>query len=137
MANQNMTTSEALHIELCDALAELAKSVKIAMNRSALRAELAATITDTAKAMRVAKALRGAAYSNDRAEQNQASFVPLPPTTEPIQQEIWTRAAPSGEAVSVEYIEAYEQILEDRRKDGVLTTPILALYDEFGGFTKQ
>jgi hypothetical protein len=61
----NDPVSDALHHELCAAIAELAKSVDVAAKRMALRAKFTSAIIDARKAERVAEALRAAAVQND------------------------------------------------------------------------
>ena len=47
--------SDVLHIELCSAINDLAKSVEVAVTRIKLRAECNAAITDAEKAEKAAK----------------------------------------------------------------------------------
>ena len=60
-ANSYRSTAEALHLELCTAIADLAKSVDVAVARIALCSKCTAAIDDAAKVERAAEALRAAA----------------------------------------------------------------------------
>jgi hypothetical protein len=122
--------SDSLHIELCNALADLAESAKIAMKRAALRAELIATIDQAAKVTRAAEAFRVAAHSMDTAEQDEAGLVPYCVGNLADPTDTWARAF---RQVSVEG--CIEQKLAQPPEEGA--TPILALYDQLGGFIKH
>lgn len=95
MKSRNTTASDALHTELCAAIAELAKSVEIAAARMALRAKITATIADAGKAECAAETLRAvAAHSTQMAEQEQVSCEAVVATTERLlQQDSWARDA--------------------------------------------
>ncbi len=76
------TSAETLHVELCAAIADLAKSVDVAVQQIALRAQCSATIADTTKAEYAAEFLRVAATRlSELEEQDSITTVPLLPTT--------------------------------------------------------
>src|SRR5262249_12638994 len=118
------------------------KSLKIAMNRMALRAQLETTIADTEKETNAAELLRATASNED---QNQASLVPRLPTTVPTQQDTWTRTAPEQDTKNEIAADPFEgkgpqsaqQQDERSSKQSSITTPILELFNQRGGFVKR
>lgn len=69
--------SDVLHIELCSAINDLAKSVEVAVTRIKLRAECNAAITDAEKAEKAAATLRFITASSDETpEQCEVALVP-------------------------------------------------------------
>jgi hypothetical protein len=71
-------TAEALHGELCAAIADLAKSVEVAVQRMAFRARCNAAIAGATKAEFAAEFLRvAAAHSPEPEEQEFITTVPL------------------------------------------------------------
>jgi len=60
----NDPVTDAIHHELCAAIADLAKSVDVAVRRMAIRAKFTAAMTDAQKTERAAAALRAAALKN-------------------------------------------------------------------------
>ena len=69
--------SDVLHIELCSAINDLAKSVEVAVTRIKLRAECDAAIADAEKAEDAAATLRSVTASSvDTCEQAEVPLVP-------------------------------------------------------------
>lgn len=82
MGRPNEATGDDLHGELCAAIADLAKSVDIAVTRMALRAKCSAAIADASKAERAAELLRAVVMSSPKVEgQEEVTLVPLLATT--------------------------------------------------------
>jgi len=83
-ANSYRSTAEALHLELCAAIADLAKSVDVAVTRIALRSKCTAAIADAAKVKRVAEAPRAAALDAENSRTAEVTLVqsPLTPKVE-------------------------------------------------------
>ena len=73
---------EALHLELCTAIADLAKSVDVAVTRIALRSKCTAAIADAAKVERAAEALRAAALDAENSRTAEVTLVPGIPAIE-------------------------------------------------------
>jgi hypothetical protein len=73
---------EVLHIELCGAINDLAKSVQIAVARMKLRAECTAVIADADKVENAAQALR--AVTTDPSPQRDVSLVPAALLPDPV-----------------------------------------------------
>jgi hypothetical protein len=71
-----------LHIELCGAIKDLAKSVEIAVARMKLRAECAAVIADAEKVENAAGALR--AVAKEPGTQANTSLVPATLSPDPV-----------------------------------------------------
>lgn len=74
-------TAEALHADLCTAIADLAKSVEVTVHRMALRANCTAAIADASKAELAAELLRTtAAHSPKHKKLEDPTLVPFLPT---------------------------------------------------------
>ena len=73
---------EVLHIELCGAINDLAKSVHVAVARMKLRAECTAVIADTEKVENAAETLRSVA--KDPTTQVETSLVPAALSPDPV-----------------------------------------------------
>jgi len=128
--------SDALHRELCAAIAELAKSVDIAAKRVALRARFTAAIADARKTERVAEALRAAAIQKneitvgrDTATQN----LERDRQTDVIQQMNACRWSKDAATVT--------SPLTPKKKEGrgesSFAQSLLELHDRTGGFLKS
>ena len=63
-------TTDTLHTELCAAIADLAKSVEVAVTRMALRARCTTAIADAATAEHAAELLRVAAIHSTKRKNN-------------------------------------------------------------------
>jgi hypothetical protein len=133
--------SDMSQVELYAAIADAAKSMNIAAKRVALRAKMAATLADAAKVTHAADTLRAAAL--DQTEQNQASLAFESPATVPdVSEDTWARAVPKDDATDKFYARCIqnEDSVEQKKQDerpADITTPILELYDRFGGFIKH
>jgi hypothetical protein len=158
------TKADTLYFEVYDAIADLAKSVKTAMKRTTLRAELTATIADAEKIINATEVFRSTSCLAKIGEQNQ-SPVPKPLTIVPTQQDTWTRNQASlvseplvstqdtwTRSVSnhdaVAEIHVASNLLEKAQRRFVdkkkrvegrpfEKPPILRLYDQLGGFIKR
>jgi CRISPR/Cas system CMR subunit Cmr4 (Cas7 group RAMP superfamily) len=73
---------KVLHIELCGAIKDLAKSVEIAVARMKLRAECAVVIADTEKVEDAAETLRAVAI--EPATPGDTSLVPAALSSDPV-----------------------------------------------------
>ena len=68
--------ADALYAELCSAIADLAKSVDIAVTQMKLRAQCTATIANATKVEHAAELLRATATQSAAEKTEQASVVP-------------------------------------------------------------
>jgi hypothetical protein len=135
--------SDMSQVELYAAIADAAKSMNIAAKRVALRAKMAATLADAAKVTYAADTLRAAAMEGT--EQNQTGLAFESPATVPgVPEDTWTRVIPQDDAAdefyarcnSLQNEDSVEQKKQDERCTDT-TTPILELFDRFGGFIKH
>src|SRR4029079_4710946 len=70
------TAADALHAELCSAIADLAKSVDIAVTQMKLRAQCTAAIANAKKVERAAEVLRATATQSSAKKPERVSIVP-------------------------------------------------------------
>ena len=129
--------SHALHRELCDAIAELARSVDIATKRIALRAKISAAIADARKAEKVALALRAAAM-----QEHDITLSP-DPTTQSLGRDIETDVIQNLEEARNRLRESanVSSPLPSKKKEGrgdpSFAQSLLELHDRTGGFLKS
>src|SRR5262249_2017308 len=112
--------------------------------RMVLRAQIETTIADAEKVTHAAELLRATASSEER---NQTSLVPRMPATVPTQVDTWIRTAPghnghnevetAGDSFERDWPQSAQLHDEKNFKDSLNTTPILELFDQFGGFVKR
>lgn len=151
----NVSAPEALHAELCAAIADLAKSVDIAVSQIALRAKFTVVIADAAKAERAAEALRAAAFESSEpawAEPAEASedrevvsLVPVLTTTGRIFRDFPPDVAPPIKAVDELYdacnwlTTAQSPLVPEQQappRESAIAARIVELHDRFGGLIK-
>jgi len=82
MGDVSDSDPETLHIELCGAINDLAKSVEVAVTRLKLRAECAVVIADAGKVESAAETLR--AVAKDPTTQGDVSLVPAALSPDPV-----------------------------------------------------
>src|SRR4029078_9018769 len=70
------TAADALHAELCSAIADLAKSVGIAVTQMKLRAQCTAAIANATKVEHAAEVLRATATQSSAKKTKRVSIVP-------------------------------------------------------------
>ena len=70
------TAADTLHADLCTAIADLAKSVDIAVTRMTLRAQCTAAIANAAKVEHAAELLRATATRSSAKKTERAGIVP-------------------------------------------------------------
>ena len=156
---------DAIYAELYTAVSDLAKSADGAVKRMTLRAELTATIVDTAKATQAAEALRAAASptdlakSADSAETRMALRAQIAAALENATKATQATEALIAAARSTEIAEQKPVVPSDapattlvpeatRPQEAVddlapqrdaedRVPPILQLYDELGGFARH
>ena len=138
---------DALHVELCSAITDLAKSVDVAVSRIALRARCNAAIVDAAKAERAADVLRKAvSQPTEHAGEGEVTLVPgvLPTRIE---------VPKDNSASDIQEWEAMDELFAacnwlskkqgtrqeskgPRFGDSIIATRILELQDRLGGLIK-
>ena len=74
--SKTKTAADALHAELCSAIADLAKSVDIAVTQMKLRAQCTATIANATKVEHAAELLRATATQSPAKKTERVSIVP-------------------------------------------------------------
>src|SRR5260221_3146261 len=82
MGDVSDSDPETLHIELCGAINDLAKSVEVAVSRLKLRAECAVVIADAGNVESAAETLR--AVAKDPTTQGAVSLVPAALSPDPV-----------------------------------------------------
>src|SRR5690242_14718582 len=97
-------TSDGLHRELCAAIADLAKSVDVAVTRMALRAKCTEAIAGAAEVERAAEALRAAALEADAGDPQEITLVPAIQTVAKTPQVASTDYEPSCTAADELYV---------------------------------
>jgi hypothetical protein len=142
----DLTAPEALHGELCAAIADLARSVDVAVTHLALRAKCTITIADATKTERAAEALRDAARRTaESLKPQQTTLVPeLPATANLRQEDNWSPLVPRSEAVDELYAacnwlvtaQASSDAPIQRSGDSAIATRMLELHNRLGGLIK-
>jgi hypothetical protein len=131
---------DAFHRELCAAIADLAKSVDVAVTRMALRAKCTAAIADAAKVERAAEALRAAALEAEPDEPQEITLVPAIQTVEKTSQASASDHQPSCTAADELYVAcswlATTQS-ETYRPESMIAMRIVELQDRLGGLIKK
>lgn len=126
--------AEALHIELCTAIADLAKSVEFAVKRMALRAEFNAAIVDADKAEHAAQVLQIAASGEPTDDNTNGGLVP-----EPVSEKahtVSTNAAVEELYAACRWLATAqaprkESRAEEGRTESAIATRVLELHDRF------
>ena len=128
---------DAIHHELCAAIAELAKSVDVAVKRMAIREKFTAAMTDAKKTEQAAAALRAAALQNTE--------IALGAVTAPLK---------FGDANSPDVVEELDSACRwltetttpmpprkakrpEGRSESTFALSLLELHDRTGGFMKS
>ena len=138
-------TADTLHAELCAAIADLAKSVEVAVTRMALRARCTTAIADAATAERAAELLRVAAvHSPEAEEQEETALVPLVMMLR--RQHSWEENAYDCDAVDRLYgacrwlaaaqAPGMAPLAERHREESKIAMRVLELQERFGGLIR-
>ena len=144
------TAADALHAELCSAIADLAKSVDIAVTQMKLRAQCAAAIANATKVEHAAELLRAAAKQSSAKKTGRVSIVPPVLDAQKSRREKTARptklrsrdVAPNK---AVEDLPAACKRLttaqphhkeKDQPAESAIALRILELHDRFGGLIK-
>ena len=141
-------TPDALHLELCASIADLAKSVDVAVTRIALRSKCTAAIADAAKVERAAEALRAAALEAEKAEPHEVTLVPAVKGLEKAWQPVGPAAnQPACTAVDELYAacswlataQASRSALEGQgyHQESKIAMRVLELQERLGGLIKK
>jgi hypothetical protein len=150
--SKTKTAADALHSELCSAIADLAKSVDIAVTQMKLRAQCTATIANATKVEHAAELLRATATQSLAEKTEQAIVVP-PALAFPKscrekngrQAVFSSRDVPPSKAVGDLHLQAACKRLttaephhkkEDQPPESAIAMRILELHDRFGGLIK-
>ena len=144
------TAADALHAELCSAIADLAKSVDIAVTQMRLRAQCTAAITNATKVEHAAELLRVTAMQSPAKKAERASIVPPVLDAQKSRREknarpttLRSRDVPANKAV--ENLQAACKRLttaqphhkkKDQPAESAIAMRILELHDRFGGLIK-
>ena len=139
-------TTDTLHAELCAAIADLVKSVEVAVTRMALRARCTTAIADAATAEHAAELLRVAAmHSTETEEQQKTTLVPLAAAS--LRQDYLEENTYDCDAIdnlygACQWLAAAQVPRTAPRADGrqdesKIAMRILELHDRFGGLIKK
>ena len=144
------TAADALHAELCSAIADLAKSVDIAVTQMKLRAQCTAAIANAAKVEHAAELLRATATQSSAKNTGRVSIVPPVLDSQKSRGEknarptkFRSRDVPPSKAVE-DLHAACKRLttaeLHHKKKDqpaeSAIAMRILELHDRFGGLIK-
>ena len=144
------TEPDALHAELCGAIADLAKSVDIAVTQMKLRAQCTAAIANAAKVEHAAELLRATATQSSAKKTGRVSTVPPVLDAQKSRQEKDARQTKVGSRdippyKTVEDLHAackrlttaqpYHKV-KKRPGESAIALRILELHDRFGGLIK-
>jgi len=144
------TAADALHAELCSAIADLAKSVDIAVTQMKLRAQCTAAITNATKVEHAAELLRATATQSSAKKTGRVSTVPPALDSQKSRREknarqtkLRSRDVPPNKAVE-DLHAACKRLttaeLHHKKKDqpaeSAIAMRILELHDRFGGLIK-
>jgi hypothetical protein len=139
-------TTDTLHAELCAAIADLAKSVEVAVTRMALRARCTTAIADAATAEHAAELLRVASvHSKQTEEQQKATLVPLvaaPRRQDNLEENTYDCDAIDSLYGACQWLAAAQVPRTAPRADACrdeskIAMRILELQDRFGGLIKK
>ncbi len=126
MGNVSDSDPETLHIELCGAINDLAKSVEVAVSRLKLRAECAVVIADAGKVESAAETLR--AVAKDPTTQGDVSLVPAALSPDPVDAIYLACTWLTNQTHSVESKKEAES-----REESVIAMRILELQERLAG----
>ena len=144
------TAADALHAELCGAIADLAKSVDIAVTQMKLRAQCTAAITNATKVEHAAELLRATATQSSAKKTGRVSTVPPALDSQKSrrdksarQTKLRSRDVPPNKAVEDLHIACkrltttplYHKV-KKRPGESAIALGILELHDRFGGLIK-
>ena len=144
------TAADALHAELCNAIADLAKSVDIAVTQMKLRAQCTAAIANAAKVEHAAELLRATATQPSAKKTERVSIVPPVRDAQKSRREknarqakLRSRDVPPNKAVE-DLHAACKQLTtaqrhhkkKDQPAESAIAMRILELHDRFGGLIK-
>ena len=148
--SKGKTAADALHAELCSAIADLAKSVDIAVTQMKLRAQCTAAIANARKVEHAAELLRATATQSSAKKTDRVSIV------EPVldsqksrreknacQTKVGSRDVPPSKAVE-DLHAACKRLTtaqpphkkNDQPAESAIAMRILELHDRFGGLIK-
>ena len=144
------TAADALHAELCNAIADLAKSVDIAVTQMKLRAQCTAAIANAAKVEHAAELLRATATQSSAKKAERASIVPPVLDAQKSRREknarqakLRSRDVPPNKAVEDLHAACKRPTTtqpQDKKRDqpaeSAIAMRILELHDRFGGLIK-
>jgi len=144
------TAADALHAELCNAIADLAKSVDIAVTQMKLRAQCTAAIANAAKVEHAAELLRATATQPSAKKTERVSIVPPVRDAQKSRREknarqakLRSRDVPPNKAVGDLHAACKRPTTtqpQDKKRDqpaeSAIAMRILELHDRFGGLIK-
>ena len=144
------TAADTLHAELCTAIADLAKSVDIAVTQMKLRAQCTAAIANARKVEHAAELLRATATQSSAKKAERVSVVPPVLDAQKSRREknarqakLSSRHVPPNKAVEDLHIACKRLTtaeLHHKKKDqpaeSAIAMRILELHDRFGGLIK-
>ena len=144
------TAADALHAELCSAIADLAKSVDIAVTQMKLRAQCTAAIANATKVEHAAELLRATATQSSTKKTERVSIVPPMLDAQKSrrdknarQTKLRSRDVPPNKTVE-DLHAACKQLTtaqrhhkkKDQPAESAIAMRILELHDRFGGLIK-
>ena len=133
--------TDTIHLELCTAIAELAKSVDIAVKRMAIRAKLAAAIADAKKTERAAEAFLAAALQEHSAPSEKHALDAKPVTPPQIPErdnnEVIEKLDAACRWLSEATTVAAPPKLDKKASESTFALSLLELHDRTGGFLKS
>jgi len=143
------TAADALHSELCSAIADLAKSVDIAVTQMKLRAQCTAAIANATKVEHAAELLRATATQSSAKKTHRVSIVsPVLDSQKSRgeknarQTKLRSRDVPPSKAVEdlhaacKRLTTAQPYQVKKRSGESAIALRILELHDRFGGLIK-
>jgi len=144
------TAADALHAELCSAIADLAKSVDIAVTQMKLRAQCTAAIANARKVEHAAELLRATATQSSAKKAERVSVVPPVLDAQKSRREknarqakLRSRDVPPNKAVEDLHAACKRPTTtqpQDKKRDqpaeSAIAMRILELHDRFGGLIK-
>jgi len=144
------TAADTLHAELCSAIADLAKSVDIAVTQMKLRAQCTAAIANATKVEHAAELLRATAKQSSAKKTERVSIVPSAQNSQNSRREknvrqtkVGSRDVPQSKAVEdlhsackrLTTAQPYHKV-KKRPGESAIALRILELHDRFGGLIK-
>ncbi len=142
----NEAVTDTLHAELCAAIADLAKSVEVAVTRMALRARCTTAIADAATAEHAAELLRVAAeHSTGAEEQQNTTLVPLVAASRHqnnLEENTYNCEAIDNLYGACQWLAAAQvprtaPRADEHQDESKIAMRILELHDRFGGLIKK